>query len=82
MLQAESEESYESWISSLQRGIGQALQLGSHTPLYDPLDFVSSISNITTSTSTPSVTPSMPGDSSTNSSPATTPHQQAPAKAQ
>ncbi|KAK3866722.1 hypothetical protein Pcinc_027760 [Petrolisthes cinctipes] len=82
MLQAESEESYESWISSLQRGIGQALQLGSHTPCYDNQDYASGASTLTTSTSTPSVAPSTPGDSSTNSSPATPPHQQVPAKAQ
>lgn len=67
MLQAESEESYDSWISALQRGIGQALQLGQHD-------------KITNSTPDSSPYPqkgsqgtNTPGDSPASSSPATTP---------
>ncbi|KAK7082674.1 Arf-GAP with coiled-coil, ANK repeat and PH domain-containing protein 2 [Halocaridina rubra] len=72
MLQAESEDSYQSWISALQRGIGQALQLGlgvpeSHkdvsqeNPRYSPYSQKNSLP------------PSTPGDSSVSSSPANTP---------
>lgn len=67
MLQAESEESYDSWISALQRGIGQALQQGLHD-------------KITNSTPDSSPYPqkgsqgtNTPGDSPASSSPATTP---------
>ncbi|KAK8375630.1 hypothetical protein O3P69_008439 [Scylla paramamosain] len=69
MLQAESEESYNSWISALQRGIGQALQLSSHE------------NSFTFGNDAPSPSPNppkglgattTPGDSN-NSSPATTP---------
>ena len=70
MLQAESEESYQSWISALQRGIGQALQSG--------LPEIGRDQQPETPGSSPypqkgSLMPSTPGDSSTASSPATTP---------
>ncbi|KAG7162761.1 arf-GAP with coiled-coil, ANK repeat and PH domain-containing protein 2-like isoform X2 [Homarus americanus] len=70
MLQAESEDSYDSWISALQRGIGQALQLSPHDNCHD--------TRLDTPGSSPHpqkgpLTPATPGDSSNNSSPATTP---------
>ncbi|XP_045112672.1 arf-GAP with coiled-coil, ANK repeat and PH domain-containing protein 2-like isoform X2 [Portunus trituberculatus] len=68
MLQAESEESYNSWISALQRGIGQALQLSSHENSF-------TFGNDTPSPLNPPKGPgatTTPGDSN-NSSPATTP---------
>lgn len=79
MLQAESEESYNSWISALQRGIGQALQSGSHQNSHI----------IGNETPTPSPNSqkgpgafTTPGDSSSNSSPATTPQASTAHKAQ
>ena len=79
MLQAESEESYNSWISALQRGIGQALQSGSHGNSYiignnTPTPSPSSQKGLLASTT--------PGDSSNNSSPATTPQASTAHKAQ
>ncbi|KAG0723782.1 Arf-GAP with coiled-coil, ANK repeat and PH domain-containing protein 2 [Chionoecetes opilio] len=70
MLQAESEDSYNSWISALQRGIGQALQLGSPDNSY--------LSGNETPTASPNPQKGLgasttPGDSSNSSSPATTP---------
>ncbi|XP_045583437.1 arf-GAP with coiled-coil, ANK repeat and PH domain-containing protein 2 isoform X2 [Procambarus clarkii] len=79
MLQAESEESYDSWINALQRGIGQALQLGTHDTIQDGRQ--------ETPRSSPhpqkgSLTPATPVDSSNSSSPATTPQAPTVHKAQ
>ncbi|XP_071514792.1 arf-GAP with coiled-coil, ANK repeat and PH domain-containing protein 2 isoform X2 [Panulirus ornatus] len=79
MLQAESEESYGSWVSALQRGIGQALQLGSHENCQDIRQ--------ETPGSSPypqkgPLAPATPGDSSDSSSPATTPQAPTAQKAQ
>ncbi|KAK8751966.1 hypothetical protein OTU49_011377 [Cherax quadricarinatus] len=78
MLQAESEESYDSWITALQRGIGQALQ-SSHNSIQD--------NRQETPGSSPhpqkgSLTPATPVDSSNSSSPATTPQAPTAHKAQ
>lgn len=79
MLQAESEESYNSWISALQRGIGQALQLGSHENSHIPMnENLHSSPNLQKG---PAV-PLTPGDSSSNPSPVTTPQASSGHKAQ
>ena len=73
MLQAESGDSYDSWIAALQRGIGQALQLGQHDKTPGSNDINSLLPP------KGSFPPSSPGDSPIPS-PATTP--QAANKAQ
>lgn len=79
MLQAESEESYNSWISALQRGIGQALQLSCHENSH-----ISGNENLNSSPNLQkgSVVPLTPGDSSNNPSPVTTPQASSGHKAQ
>lgn len=70
MLQAESEESYNSWISALQRGIGQALQSGSRENSYTNMnENYNSSPNLQKGPAAPLT----PGDSSNNPSPVTTP---------
>lgn len=79
MLQAESEESYNSWISALQRGIGQALQSGSRENSHANMnENYNSSPNLQKG---PAV-PLTPGDSSNNPSPVTTPQAASGHKAQ
>ncbi|XP_068226863.1 arf-GAP with coiled-coil, ANK repeat and PH domain-containing protein 2 isoform X2 [Palaemon carinicauda] len=70
MLQAESEDSYQSWISALQRGIGQALQLS--TPDMNR-DYQQDTPGSSPFPTKGSLVPGTPGNSSASSSPATTP---------
>ncbi|CAL4079837.1 unnamed protein product, partial [Meganyctiphanes norvegica] len=74
MLQAESEDSYRSWIDALQRGIGAALQQSMHEPHFDDYKMLTPRSSPyplknSSIAHSPASSATSPSDS-----PATTPH--------